>query len=107
MSELDEVSQKGLANAEKLGPAIGKKLGDGYAVFVRHIQSGQLSYIEIAARPVKGTPSDERHAAYSAKYFADMSDTKVMVERGRRIVRDLQTSLGIPTDDNSSSAAAG
>lgn len=97
---LDDIDQLAMANADKLKPAISKKLGDKYAVFTRHIKSGPLSYIEIAARPVKGVPSDERQAAYSVTYFAGMKDTPTFVERGRRIVRDLQEALGIEPETN-------
>lgn len=95
---LTDEDKLALANADKLKPAIGKKLGPGYAVFVRHVANGALRYIEIAARPTKGVPTDERQAAYSVAYFAGMKDAPTMIERGRRIVRELQQSLGIDPD---------
>lgn len=96
----EQINTAAMAKADTLKPAIAKKLGNGYVVYTRLIENGQLNYVEIAARPINGVPSDQRLVAFSCKYFAEMKDVPTMVERGRRIVKDLQTALGIATDES-------
>lgn len=80
-----------LKYADQVANALRGKFPE-YKVYVRHVETSDLNFIEIAAKNKK---NEECTVAYSEAFFAEMTDVAVKQARAKRVYSDLKVHMGI------------